>query len=303
MLNWRILGAVGLTTANGSNGFHNPTTGTFAGAVDSVNGGVLPNMSGKHVAMLDGGSAGNYFLQSTRSLAAANTTYTLRVALGVRDNPASFGTARLEITSNGTVVASGAFSKTALDTLAGSNAAGRFTDASISWTSGTTMAANQPLAFRIVKEGGTGTVLDFDNVRFTATPANDFNSWIGSPGFGLAPADRDFGDDPDGDGLKNGIEAWFGTHPGQSNAGIANVATTGTTTTFSHPKNPSPPSGVNGSYEWSPNLTDWYPGGSGPGGGPSVSFVPFTVGSTTTVTATASAALQRLFLRVVVIRN
>ncbi len=147
------------------------------------------------------------------------------------------------------------------------------------------------------------------DVNITVTPSNNFNSWIGSPGFGLAPADRDFGDDPDSDGLKNGIEAWFGTHPGQSSAGIANVATTSTTsttsttTTFSHPKNPSPPSGLNGSYEWSPNLTDWYPGGSGPGGGPSVSFVPVTVGTTTTVTATASEALQRLFLRVVVIQN
>jgi hypothetical protein len=62
-------------------------------------------MVGKHVAFIDGGSPGNYYLHSTRALAAPNTAYTLTVALGVRDSPASFGTARLEITANGLVVA------------------------------------------------------------------------------------------------------------------------------------------------------------------------------------------------------
>ena len=47
-----------------------------------------------------------------------------------------------------------------------------------------------------------------------------------------------------------------------------------------------------------PNLDDWYASGSGPGAGPTVSFVPNTVGTTTTVTATASEALGKLFLRV-----
>ena len=42
----------------------------------------------------------------------------------------------------------------------------------------------------------------------------------------------------------------------------------------------------------------WYASGSGPGAGPTVSFVPNTVGTTTTVTATASEALGKLFLRV-----
>jgi hypothetical protein len=172
VLNWRILAANGQNAADGSNGFHNPTTGTYAGAIDSVNGGVLPNMDGKHVALLDGGSAGNYFLQSTRSSAAPNTTYTLTVAIGVRDNPATFGTARLEITAKGVVVASGTFNKATLDRLKGSNAAGSFTNGTLTWTTGATVAANQPLAFRVVKEGGAGTVLDFDNVRFTASTSH-----------------------------------------------------------------------------------------------------------------------------------
>jgi hypothetical protein len=303
VLDWRILVASGVNVADGSNGFHNPTTGTYAGAIDSVNGGVLPNMAGNHVAMLDGGSADNYFLQSTRVAAEAGTTYTLTVALGVRDNPASFGTARLEITANGVVVASASFDKAALDTLRGSDTAGTFTDASISWITGGTVAASQPLAVRVVKEGAAGTVLDFDNVRFTGTalPTNDFNSWI--DGFGLDLADQDFGDDSDGDGLVNGIEAWFGTHPGQWNAGLADLTTDGTTTTFIHPQNPSPPTDVSGFYGWSLNLTDWYLSGNGPGGGPIVTFVPVTVGATTTVTATASEAMAALFFRVGVSQN
>jgi len=169
VLGWHILSASGVDAADGANGHHNPSTGTYAGAIDSVNGGVLPNMDGKHVALLDGGTAGNYFLHSTRALAEANTTYTLTVAIGVRDNPASFGTARLEITADGVVVASASFDKAALDALRGGDTSGTFTDASISWATGGTVAVNQPLAIRIVKEGGVGTVLDFDNVRLVAT--------------------------------------------------------------------------------------------------------------------------------------
>ncbi len=302
-IGWRILSASGLTAADGANGYYNPATGTYAGAVDSVNGGVLPNMSGKHVALLDGGSAGNYFLQSTRSHAEPNTTYTLTVAIGVRDDPSAFGTARLDITSNGVVVASAVFDKAALDTLHGSDSAGSFTNASVSWATGNSVPANHPLAFRIVKEGGEGTVLDFDNVRFTAAATNDFQSWISNPALGLDPAEQDFHLDPDNDGLPNGIEAWFGTHPGEWNAGFTNLSTTGNATIFSHPANTTPISDVSGSYQWSPNMADWYDSGSGPVGGPVVTIIPVTEGASTTVTATSIEAVPRLFLRAVVTRN
>ena len=54
---------------------------------------------------------------------------------------------------------------------------------------------------------------------------------------------------------------------------------------------------ISGYDEWSPNLTDWYACGSGPGGGVTVTFSPSTVGTTTTVTATVSGASDRIFLR------
>ena len=63
--------------------------------------------------------------------------------------------------------------------------------------------------------------------------------------------------------------------------------------------------GKTGYYEWSPNLSDWYAGNGvdGPIGGPTVNTVPSTVGTTTTVTATSSVAVQRLFLRARVAQN
>jgi hypothetical protein len=303
VLGWRILNASGNAAADGSNGFHNPSTGTYAGAMDTLNGGVMPNMSGRHVAKLDGGSAGNHFLHSTRTHARPNTKYTLSVAIGVRDNPTSFGTTRLEITATGMVVASASFNKAALDALHGGDTSGTFTDASVAWTTGPTVAANQPLAIRIVKESGAGTVLDFDNVRLSAAASNDFSAWISNPAYGLAAGDHGFNDDPDGDHLANGVEAWFGSHPGQANTGITDVSSNGTTATFSHPQNESPPENVSGFYRWSPNLTTWYAtdGIDGPPGGPTLTVAPITVGDTTTVTATTSEPQPRLFLRAEVV--
>lgn len=212
VIGWRILTADGLNAAAGSNGFHNPGASSFSGALDSINGGVLPGMSGRHVAVLNGGIAGNFFLHSTRVNAAPNTVYRLSVAIGVRDNPASFGDARLEILANGQVVATGTFDKAALDALRGGDSAGGFTSATVSYTTGATVAADLPLAVRIVKVGGAGTVIDFDDVRFSAVP-------VGYEGFQIkhwgssAAADSARALDPDGDGIPNVIEYFTGTDP------------------------------------------------------------------------------------------
>jgi hypothetical protein len=133
--------------------------------------------------------------------------------------------------------------------------------------------------------------------------SDDFTTWIG--GFGLAPADQGFGLDPDGDGLANGLEAWFGTHPGQFNAGITGVTNNGDVVTFIHPSNEEMPGDISGFYQWSPNLVDWYAGDGvdGPPGGPTVTITSETTAVTTTVTATTDGAPVLLFLRAGVTRN
>ena len=131
------------------------------------------------------------------------------------------------------------------------------------------------------------------------TPADDFNAYISDPALGLDPGERGFDQDPDGDNLANGLEAWFSTHPGEFNPGLASLSTDGTVSTFTHPQNETRPTDVIGFYQWSPNLTDWYAGDGvdGPPSGSTVAFSAETIGTTTTVTATASEALDTLFLR------
>ena len=139
----------------------------------------------------------------------------------------------------------------------------------------------------------------FEGIEALGIGPNTFSSYISNPAFGLAPEDRGFNDDPDGDDLPNGLEAWFGTNPAAFNAGLTNLATDGITTTFTHPQNPDAPTDVTGHcYDWCSDLDTWYAGGDGPSGGPTVTISANTVGTTTTVTATASTALPELYLRV-----
>ena len=126
-----------------------------------------------------------------------------------------------------------------------------------------------------------------------AAPA--FADWIAGYNVG---GQTGFDQDPDGDGIPNGQEAWFGTRPDVFTQDLSGLGTDGTTTTFSHPRNENPPSDVTGFYEWSPDLSNWFGSGSGPVAGSTVTLTPVTNGATTTVTATASEALSRMFLRV-----
>jgi autotransporter-associated beta strand protein len=304
VIGWHILNASGEAVPDGGNGYFNPDALFYAGAVDSgASGGVLPNMSGRHVAFLYAGSDGNHFLQTRRATLQPNTTYALTVALGVRSNGGIYGNARIELLADGAVIASREVTLADLNALNGGNAANTFTDAQLTCNTGATVTAGQQLAIRITKiigmSGGNPTYLDFDKVRLTAAPNNDFTAWISNPAFGLSAGDQGFDADPDGDHLTNGVEAWFGTHPGESNAGIIGITGDGATTTFTHPQNTNPPDNISGSYRWSPDLVSWYSadGLDGPPGGATVTATPITAGTTTTVTATSSSPLPRLFLR------
>jgi hypothetical protein len=133
------------------------------------------------------------------------------------------------------------------------------------------------------------------------TPVPTFASWISNPTFGLAVADRDLADDPDGDGIQNGVENFFGTHPGTFSQGLIAGSKSGNTFTFTHPQNASPATDLSASYCWSTDLASFHLGGA-TSGGATVSFT--TQANTpsagfTRVTATVTGtATNKLFVRV-----
>ena len=86
-------------------------------------------------------------------------------------------------------------------------------------------------------------------------PPPTFESWVAS--FALAPADRDFDDDPDRDGLSNGLEQIFGTNPTIFTPGLATLGATATSLTFQHSLNATQAANVTYTYEWSTDLTNW----------------------------------------------
>ena len=106
-------------------------------------------------------------------------------------------------------------------------------------------------------------------------------------------------DDPDGDGEPNGIEAFFGSHPGEASPGLMALNVSGSQISLTHPQSDPPPSGLQLSYGWSIDLIDWYAsdGIDGPPDGETVSVSSELADGTNTVTVTPSAEMDRLFLR------
>jgi methionine-rich copper-binding protein CopC len=139
------------------------------------------------------------------------------------------------------------------------------------------------------------------NLTTAGTPVNDFANWIA--GFGLAPADQDLFDDPDGDGIDNGVENFFGTNPGTFTRGLAAGIKNGNTFTFTHPKNATPASDLTATYRWSADLATFHLGGQ-TSGGTTVNFTTQAntpVAGTSRVTATATGVLPtRLFIDIMV---
>jgi hypothetical protein len=133
------------------------------------------------------------------------------------------------------------------------------------------------------------------------TPVDTYAEWIANPDFGLEPEDQDFRYDFDGDGIPNGVENFFGTHPGTFTQGLLAGIKSGNTFTFSHPQNATPASDLTASYRWSSDLAAFQPGGATSGG----TTVNFTTEANTPspgftrVTATVTGTLpDRLFVDV-----
>lgn len=205
VIGWQMLAAGGSAAADGSNGYYNPDASSYTNAIDTVNGGVAPNMSGKHVAFLFSGSAGNHFLQTFRVGLLPNTDYTLTVALG-RRLAGVFGGAKIEILADGQPLGTG---RTVQESDLALNG---FTDVAYTYRTNDTTAPGAQLAIRITKLAGTGTYLDFDNVRFTAT-LTGYGQWQMDHFGSTTTAAAAWNADPDEDTLANGIEYHLGNDP------------------------------------------------------------------------------------------
>ncbi|MES2658731.1 MAG: Ig-like domain-containing protein [Verrucomicrobiota bacterium] len=146
----------------------------------------------------------------------------------------------------------------------------------------------------------------FNALEALGLNALSYSDWIADPAFGIAVADRGFSSDPDGDGISNGLEAWFGTDPGKPDSGswisgplILTDDTNGKSVSFTHPVNEKPVSGLLKSYQWSTDLAEWYSadGAAGPSGGLHVTCAASVSGTTASVMATPNQPTTRLFLR------
>ena len=145
-----------------------------------------------------------------------------------------------------------------------------------------------------------------DGIKALGIGPEIFANWISATDFGIAPGDQGLNSDPDGDGISNGVENYFGTDPGKFSKGLVPVtANAGAGTfTFTHPLNPTRAENLTPAYRWSRDLSTFTVGGVGNDG----STVTFTQsapsGGFVTVTATVTGApLDKLFVDLRVTQN
>ena len=176
---------------------------------------------------------------------------------------------------------------------------------SFSFTSATGTMARSIL----ISTNHTSASGDYDNIilQQVAAGTGTFADWIADfPGVG----DQDgLDDDPDGDGIPNGVENYFGTDPGEFSPGlVADAVDTGTNTfTFTHPLNETPASDLTATYHWSTDLQTFHADGHPNGAG--TTTVTFSQGApsggmvTVTATVTGSVIPDKLFVNVGVTQN
>ena len=147
-----------------------------------------------------------------------------------------------------------------------------------------------------------------DEIRFGASYSdvigqnNSFATWTG--GYSLGGLSG-FNDDPDGDGNANGIENYFGTHPGIKNQGLIVINGGPGSFTFTHPLNFTPATNVVGSYRWSTDMNSFHDGGQANAEGTIVSFAQSApVSGIVTVHATVTGTpAPKLFIAIRASKN
>ncbi len=162
----------------------------------------------------------------------------------------------------------------------------------------------------IINDNGIGGTVSVDTVstpkRLLLTiSSNTYATWIaGFPGAAAMPG---FDQDADGDGVKNGVENFFGTNPGIFTSGLLPGTHGPNTFTFTHPQNASPAGNVSAAYRWSKDLVTFHPSGATDGADTTVTFTtqlntPSPGITTVTATVTGNAA-TKLLVDVQVIQN
>jgi len=131
-----------------------------------------------------------------------------------------------------------------------------------------------------------------------SAPADSYAGWIANyPEVGALAG---FDDDPDHDGVPNGLENFFGTHPAIATPGLTGLTKNGATLSFQHPRNATPASDVTASYEWSTDLATFHADGAS-SGGTTIGFTPSpdtpATGTTTVSAAITGTAPAKLFVR------
>jgi hypothetical protein len=144
----------------------------------------------------------------------------------------------------------------------------------------------------------------FSGIEALGIGPNSFGTWISNPDFGIAPGQRGLDDDADRDGIDNGLENYFGTHPGEFSRGLVAGLKNGNTFTFTHPIGAATASDLNATYRWSKDLSTFTPSAVALQG-TTVTFTPGTpAGGFVTVTATVTGtSLAKLFVDVEVTRR
>ena len=156
--------------------------------------------------------------------------------------------------------------------------------------------------------GWAGTVSKSGNdlvLNVTSTGGSTYASWIRAfPGAADQPG---FTQDADGDGIKNGVENFFGTNPGTFSSGLLAGTKSGNTFTFTHPQNATPGSDISASYRWSKDLATFNASGATDGAGTTVTFTTQlntpTTGITTVTATVTGTATTKLLVDVKVTQN